>query len=69
MQSFLKENEFMQIFTPCLMGVASESGAEVFPVIYFDREAFLRQDPQLHRQLAIAGGLEKVYDIGPAWRA
>ena len=69
MQSFLKENSFMQIFTPCLMGVASESGSEVFSVVYFDREAFLRQDPQLHRQLAIAGGLERVYDVGPAWRA
>lgn len=69
MQSFLKQNDFMQIFTPCLMGVASESGSEVFSVVYFDKEAFLRQDPQLHRQLAIAGGLERVYDIGPAWRA
>ena len=69
MQAFLKENNFMQIFTPCLMGVASESGSEVFSVVYFDKEAFLRQDPQLHRQLAIAGGLERVYDVGPAWRA
>lgn len=69
MQQFLAKNGFMQIFTPCLMGVASESGAEVFSVVYFDKEAFLRQDPQLHRQLAIAGGLEKVYDVGPAWRA
>src|SRR3989338_6953937 len=66
MQSFLKQNEFMQRFTPCLRGVASESGAEVFSVVYFDKEAFLRQDPQLHRQLAIAGGLERVYDVGPA---
>ncbi len=69
MQDFLKKRDFIQIFTPCLMGIASESGAEVFPVAYFDKEAFLRQDPQLHRQLSIAGGLEKVYDIGPAWRA
>lgn len=69
MQAFLKSRDFMQIFTPCIMGVASEGGAEVFPVVYFDKEAFLRQDPQLHRQLSIAGGLEKVYDIGPAWRA
>ncbi len=69
MQDFLKKSGFMQIFTPCLMGVASESGADVFPVLYFEKEAFLRQDPQLHRQLAVAGGLEKVYDIGPAWRA
>ncbi len=69
MQQFLAKNDFLQIFTPCLMGVASEGGAEVFSVVYFDKEAFLRQDPQLHRQLAIAGGLEKIYDVGPAWRA
>lgn len=69
MQETLFKEGFTQVFTPCLMGVASESGAEVFPLIYFDREAFLRQDPQLHRQLTIAGGLKKVFDIGPAWRA
>ncbi len=69
MQDFLKNKGFLQIFTPCLLGVASEGGAEVFPVVYFEKEAFLRQDPQLHRQLSVAGGLENVYDIGPAWRA
>jgi aspartyl-tRNA synthetase len=51
------------------MGTASESGSEVFPVAYYDKEAFLRQDPQLHRQLTIAGGFERIYDIGPCWRA
>ncbi|HOI18285.1 MAG TPA: aspartate--tRNA(Asn) ligase [Candidatus Woesearchaeota archaeon] len=56
-------------FTPCLLNTASESGSEVFPVIYFDKEAFLRQDPQLHRQLTIAGGAKKIFDLGPAWRA
>lgn len=69
MQSFLQKNKFMQVFTPCLMGVASESGAEVFSVVYYDKEAFLRQDPQLHRQLTIAGGFERIYDVGPSWRA
>ncbi|MBI2578083.1 MAG: aspartate--tRNA(Asn) ligase [Candidatus Aenigmarchaeota archaeon] len=68
-QLFLKEKGFLQIFTPCLLGVPSEGGSEVFSVVYFDKEAFLRQDPQLHRQLTIAGGFEKIYDIGPAWRA
>ncbi|MCK5403165.1 aspartate--tRNA(Asn) ligase [Candidatus Bathyarchaeota archaeon] len=66
---FLSEKEFLQVFTPCLMGTASESGAEVFPVVYFDKNAFLRQDPQLHRQLLIAAGFDKIYDLGPNWRA
>ncbi len=69
MQEWLNKNGFYQIFTPCLMGVPSESGSEVFEVNYFDKKTFLRQDPQLHRQLSIAGGIEKLYDIGPSWRA
>src|SRR3989344_3027787 len=68
-QDFLKNEGFMQVFTPCIMGVASESGSDVFPVVYYDREAFLRQDPQLHRQLTIAGGFERIYDVWPSWRA
>jgi len=69
MQEYLNRAGFLQIFTPCLMGVASESGSEVFEVKYFEGKSFLRQDPQLHRQLTIAGGMEKIYDIGPSWRA
>jgi len=69
MQEWLNKNGFCQVFTPCLMGVPSESGSEVFEVKYFDKKVFLRQDPQLHRQLTIAGGIEKIYDIGPSWRA
>jgi len=69
MQEWLHKNGFSQVFTPCLMGVASESGSEVFEVRYFKDKAFLRQDPQLHRQLTILGGLERIYDIGASWRA
>jgi len=69
MSSYLLRKGYAQVFTPCLIGVASESGSEVFPVIYFDKEAFLRQDPQLHRQLTICGGFTKIFEVGPAWRA
>ncbi len=69
MQEWLNKNGFRQVFTPCIMGVPSESGSEVFQLIYFGKPAFLRQDPQLHRQLTIAGGIEKLYEIGPSWRA
>ena len=41
----------------------------MFKIDFFGNKAFLRQDPQLHRQLAIAGGLDKIYDLGPSWRA
>ncbi len=69
MHEFFQKNRFIHVFTPSIMGTPAESGSEVFPVVYFDKQAFLRQDPQLHRQLAIAGGLDRIYEIGPSWRA
>jgi aspartyl-tRNA synthetase len=69
MEEYLKQNGYLQVFTPCLLGGTSEGGAEVFKVDYFGKEAFLRQDPQLHRQLCIAAGFDKIYDLGPNWRA
>ncbi len=69
MQEYLRKNGFIQVFTPSLLGGASEGGSDVFPVVYFDKQAFLRQDPQLHRELVIAGGFDKIFDCGPSWRA
>ena len=69
MVEYLREKGFIQVFTPCLIGAASESGAEVFPVLYYDKEAFLRQDPQLHRELLILAGFDSIFDLGPSWRA
>jgi aspartyl-tRNA synthetase len=60
---------FMQIYTPCLMNTASETGADVFEVKYFDRKAYLSQSPQFYKQMAIASGLEKVFTFGPVFRA
>ncbi|GAA2106895.1 aspartate--tRNA(Asn) ligase [Kitasatospora saccharophila] len=58
-----------ELHTPKLMGTASESGAEVFNVKYFDRTAYLAQSPQFYKQMAIAGGIDKVFEIGPVFRA
>jgi len=69
MVEYLSGKGYLQVFTPCLLGGTSEGGAEVFKVDYFGREAFLRQDPQLHRQLCIAAGFDRIYDLGPNWRA
>ncbi len=69
MHDYFDSNNFVHVFTPSIMGNAAESGSEVFPVVYFNKQAFLRQDPQLHRQLTIAGGFDKIYEIGPSWRA
>ena len=65
----LQKSGFFNIITPRILGVPAEGGSEIFPVIYFEKEAFLRQDPQLHRQLTIAGGIDKIYEVGPSWRA
>lgn len=69
MQELMQKEGFIQVFTPCLIGSVSEGGAEVFSLPYFKKRAFLRQDPQLHRELLIIGGMEKIYDLGPNWRA
>ena len=69
MRRHLVENHFIETFTPALMGAPSESGAELFVVPYFDKEAYLRQDPMLHRQLCILSGFDKVFETGPSWRA
>ena len=52
------------------MGTFSESGAEAFKVKYFDdRSACLAQSPQFYKQMAMAAGFERVFEIGPAFRA
>jgi aspartyl-tRNA synthetase len=69
LEEYLRMNGFIQVSTPAILGGLSEGGSEVFKIDYFGSNAFLRQDPQLHRQLAIAGGLDRIYDLGPNWRA
>ncbi|MEM5855380.1 MAG: aspartate--tRNA(Asn) ligase [Candidatus Aenigmatarchaeota archaeon] len=68
-EEFLRKKNFIQVFTPAIIGGISEGGAEVFKIDFFGKEAFLRQDPQLHRQLLILAGFEKIFDVGPNWRA
>ncbi|HQF32768.1 MAG TPA: aspartate--tRNA(Asn) ligase [Petrotogaceae bacterium] len=58
-----------EISSSKLMAAASESGAQVFQVNYFERKAFLAQSPQFYKQMAIAGGFEGVFEIGPVFRA
>ena len=69
MREFLYKNEFTEIHTPKLIGTASESGSSVFEVKYFDRSAYLAQSPQFYKQMAIASGLDKVFEVGPVFRA
>jgi aspartyl-tRNA synthetase len=63
------KNGYIEIHSPKLISTASESGAEVFEVKYFDRKAYLAQSPQFYKQMAMAAGFEKVFEIGPVFRA
>lgn len=69
MRKFVVDNNFIEIHTPKIINVASESGAEVFELKYFDRKAYLAQSPQFYKQMALASGFDKVFEIAPAFRA
>ena len=69
MREFWREEGFIELHTPKFMGSASESGAELFKVEYFDGQAYLAQSPQFYKQMAMAAGFGKVFEIGPVFRA
>lgn len=69
MRDYVVKNNFIEIHTPKLIGAASESGSEVFELKYFDRKAYLAQSPQFYKQMALASGFERVFEIAPAFRA
>jgi len=63
------ENDFTEIHTPKLMSSPSESHAELFKLEYFETHAYLAQSPQFYKQMAMASGLGRVFEIGPVFRA
>ena len=62
-------NGYLEIHSPKFMGTPSESGAELFAVPYFDTTAYLAQSPQFFKQMAMSSGFEKVFEVGPVFRA
>lgn len=69
MREFLLDRHFVEIHTPKLIAAASESGSEVFEVKYFDTKAYLAQSPQFYKQMAMAAGLDRIFETGPVFRA
>ena len=69
MRKYLLDKNFIEIHTPKFIGAASESGADVFEVKYFDRNAYLAQSPQFYKQMAMASGFERIFEVGPVFRA
>jgi aspartyl-tRNA synthetase len=66
---FLDGRGFIQVQTPKLAGAGAEGGATLFETTYFGRRAYLSQSPQLYKQILMATGLDRVYEIAPAFRA
>jgi len=69
MRDYWRKQGFIELHSPKLMGSASESGAELFKVDYFERVAYLAQSPQFYKQMAMAAGFGKVFEVGPVFRA
>lgn len=65
----VRSNGFRQVYTPKISAAGAEGGAELFKVQYFDRPAYLAQSPQLYKQILMSSGLDRVYELGPAFRA
>ncbi|MFA5382899.1 MAG: aspartate--tRNA(Asn) ligase [Candidatus Micrarchaeia archaeon] len=72
---FLDSQGFTKIATPkiTILGLESpgeeSTGSELFTLDYFGKKAYLAQSPQLYKQMFVAGGFERVYEIGPVFRA
>ncbi|WP_242221603.1 aspartate--tRNA(Asn) ligase [Bacillus cereus group sp. BfR-BA-01380] len=66
---YLLQHDFTRIFTPKIVSQGAEGGANVFQFQYFEKEAYLAQSPQFYKQMMVAGGLERVFEVAPVYRA
>jgi len=69
MCEWFRDADFEEVDTPTLSAAGAEGGAELFPVVYYDREAFLSQSPQLYKQMLVAAGFDRLFEVGHAFRA
>lgn len=68
-RQYLHSNNFVEIHSPKLIAGSSEGGADVFKLDYFGRECCLAQSPQLYKQMAICADMQRVFEVGPVFRA
>ncbi len=69
MREFFHDSDFIEVHTPKIVAAATEGGADLFPVQYFEKQAYLNQSPQLYKEILISAGLNRVFEVGPAFRA
>ncbi len=66
---YLRKHDFTEIKTSKLIGTGTEGGTGLFEVEYFETKVFLAQSPQFYKQTMVASGLERVFEVGCAYRA
>jgi aspartyl-tRNA synthetase len=68
-REYLRSQDFVEINTPKIVAAGAEGGAILFPINYFDKKAYLAQSPQLYKQTLMGTGLDRIFEIAPAYRA
>lgn len=68
-RNFLEGEGFCEIHTPKIVATGTEGGTELFPIQYFENRAYLAQSPQFYKQMLVGAGFERVYEVGPVYRA
>jgi aspartyl-tRNA synthetase len=68
-RDYLHRQKFVEVNTPKIVAAGAEGGATLFPINYFDKKAYLAQSPQLYKQTLMSTGLDKIFEIAPAYRA
>jgi aspartyl-tRNA synthetase len=69
LRSLFTQKGLTEVFTPKIVAAATEGGTDLFPISYFEKEAFLNQSPQLFKQMLMGAGMDRVFEIGPIFRA
>jgi len=69
MRDYFTREDFIEVQTPKIVAAGAEGGSTLFPIKYFEKQAFLAQSPQLYKQMLMASGFERIYEIAPAYRA
>ncbi len=68
-REYMHSEGFIEVHTPKIVAAATEGGADLFPVSYFEKKAYLNQSPQLYKEILMGSGFDKVFEVGPAFRA
>ncbi|MDD4308194.1 MAG: aspartate--tRNA(Asn) ligase [Thermoplasmata archaeon] len=69
MREYLVSQRFMEVTTSKIVAAGAEGGSTLFPIKYFEQQAYLAQSPQLYKQMLMGAGLDRIYELAPAYRA